>query len=88
MTFIVKGKADPPPDKSYHPATDRRYTDANPEYRKSYHETMERVKDMDPRLLAPERRWTIKAMRFQGKTPKLVAKSAAIRAAMTAEINR
>jgi len=27
-------------------------------------------------------------MRFQGKTPELVAKAAAIRAAMTKEINR
>jgi hypothetical protein len=88
VTFIVKGKAEPAPDKSYKPATDRRYMDSNPEYRKAFHETMERVKRMDPKELAPVRRMTIKAMRFQGKTPALVGKCAAIRAAMTEEINR
>jgi hypothetical protein len=76
------------PDKSYHPATDKRFTDANPEFRKAYHETMERARQTDVRRLAPERRLLIKAMRYQGKTPALVAKAAAIRAAMTAEINR
>lgn len=59
----------------------------SPEYRKHFNETMERVKKLDPRVLAPERKLMIKAMRFQGKIPKLVAKSAAIRRAMEMEIN-
>ena len=63
------------------------YSLDSPEYRKSYMETMERVKNMDPRQLSPERRLMIKAMRFQGKTPKLVGKCAAIRRAMEMEIN-
>jgi hypothetical protein len=81
MHFIVRGK-------ETNGATDKRYTLDNPEFRKSYMETMERVRKMDPKAIAPERRLMIKAMRFQGKTPALVAKSAAIRAAMTKEINR
>ena len=64
------------------------YSDDNPRYRKAYHETLERVSKLDPRLIAPERRMMIKAMRFQGKTPELVAKAAALRASMTKEINR
>jgi len=88
VTFIVRRKPDAMPDKSYKPATDRKYTDANPKFRKAYHETMERARNTDVRKLAPERRLLIKAMRFQGKTPELVGKAAAIRAAMTAEINR
>jgi hypothetical protein len=80
MEFIIHGK-------EQIGGTYRRYSMDNPEFRKSYNETMERVAKMDPRKLAPERRLMIKAMRFQGKLPKLVAHSAAIRAAMTKEIN-
>ena len=64
-----------------------RFSDADPRYRKAFGETMERVFHLDPKALAPERRLLIKAMRFQGKTPELVARAAAIRAAMTKEIN-
>jgi hypothetical protein len=63
------------------------YSPDNPEYRKSYEETMERVRKENPRDLAPDRRRAIHLMRFVGKTPALVAKSAAIRAVMSKEIN-
>ena len=57
-------------------------------FRKSFLETMEKVEKMDPKVLAPQRRLLIKATHFQGKTPELIGKCAAIRAAMTREINR
>jgi hypothetical protein len=64
------------------------YSDENPEYRRTFGETLEKIEGMHPRDLSPERRLAIKQMRFQGRRPELVAKSAAIRAYMTKEINR
>jgi hypothetical protein len=78
--FIVKGKEE---QKN----VSRTYSDSNPRFRKAYHETMEKVAHSDPKELAPQRRWNIKAMRFQGKTPELVAKARAIYDAMSKEIN-
>ena len=64
------------------------YSDENPAFRKAYHETLEQIEGRHPRSLSPERRLEIKKMRFQGKKPELVARSAAIRDYMTKEINR
>ena len=81
MEIIIRGNKEGPNVPNL-------YSDADPRYRKAYYETLERVSKLDPKTIAPERRMMIKAMRFQGKTPELVAKAAAIRAAMTKEINR
>jgi len=67
---------------------DPKYSMQNPEYRRAYGEAREKVDGMRPRDMSPLRRFAIKQMRFQGKRPGLVAKSQAIRDAMSEEINR
>ena len=64
------------------------YSNDNPEYRRAFGEAREKHEHTHPRTLSPERRLAIKQMRFQGKRPELIAKSAAIRALMEEEINR
>jgi hypothetical protein len=64
------------------------YSEANPEYRKSFNETMDRARKMKPDTILAQRKWVIKAIRFQGKTPELVARAAALRTAASEEINR
>jgi hypothetical protein len=79
MYFTVHGKEER--------NVSRFYTDDNPRFRKAYHETMEKVANIDPKVLAPQRRMNIKAMRFQGKTPELMGKAKAIYDRMVKEIN-
>jgi hypothetical protein len=80
MYFIIRGKGE---QKN----VSRTYSEANPKFRKAYHETLEKIANKDPKELAPERRWNIKAMRFQGKTPELIGKARAIYDRMSKEIN-
>ena len=86
MTIIVKNREKPFVKPDPRPGAGD-YSMSNPEYRKSWGETMERIQGLTPREMSPVRRFAIKKMRFQGKTPKLVAESAAIRYAMTKEVN-
>ena len=79
MYIIVRGEKD---------NTRERYSERNPEYREAFGRTQDRLAKMHPRDLSPLRRLAIKQMRFQGKRPDLVAKSAAIRQLMEREINR
>jgi hypothetical protein len=87
MTFIVKNREKPPVKTDPKPGTGD-YSNSNPAYRKAYGETMEQIKGLTPREMSPVRRFVIKKTRFQGKTPELIAEAAAIRAAMSKEINR
>jgi hypothetical protein len=87
MTIIVKNKEKPPFKPDPRPGVGD-YSMSNPEYRKAYGETMDRIQGLTPRQMSPVRRFAIKKMRFQGKTPGLVGESAAIRAAMSKEVNR
>jgi hypothetical protein len=87
MTFIVKNHEKPPQKHDPLPGTGD-FSMSNPEYRRAYGETLERIQGLTPREMSPVRRFAIKKMRFQGKKPELVAESAAIRAAMSREINR
>jgi hypothetical protein len=84
MEFIIRGSVKT--DKDIKPGTGK-YSNSNPAFRKAYYETMERARNTDPRKLAEARRLAIKQMRFQGKTPELVAKSAALRMAISDEVN-
>jgi hypothetical protein len=87
MHFYIKSK-EPTVDKEMKAATDKRYTMENPAFRRAYNEAMERYGNTDLRKLSPERRLAIKQMRFQGKTPELIAKSRAIREIMVEEVNK
>lgn len=87
MTIIVKKREKPPEKHDPLPGTGD-YSMSNPEYRKSWGETLERIQGLTPREMSPVRRWAIKKTRFQGKTPKLIAEAAAIRYAMSQEVNR
>ena len=87
MTIIVK-QHEKPPVKSDPKSGVGDYSMSNPAYRKAYGETLERIKGLTPREMAPVRRFAIKKTRFQGKHPELIAEAAAIRAAMSREINR
>lgn len=64
------------------------YSDENREYRNSFNEAREAFEKADPRDLSAVRRLAIKKMRYQGKSPKLVAEAAAVRECMEKEINR
>ena len=87
MTIIVKHPEKPPQKHDPLPGTGD-YSMSNPAYRKAYGETLERIKGLTPREMSPLRRFAIKKTRFQGKKPELIAESAAIRAAMSKEVNR
>lgn len=87
MTIIVKKHEKPPEKHDPLPGTGM-YSESNPEYRRAYGETLERIQGMTPREMSPVRRFAIKKTRFQGKTPALIAEAAAIRAAMSKEVNR
>jgi len=64
------------------------YSRDNPSYRRAFDEMTEKISGMRPRDMAMMRRLELKKMRFQGKKPELVAKAAAIRMAITEEVNR
>ena len=87
MIFIVKHHEKPPFKPDPRPG-EGDYSLSNPAYRRSYGETMERIQGLTPREMSPVRRLAIKKTRFQGKTPALIAEAAAIRAAMSKEVNR
>lgn len=63
------------------------YSDENPEYRKSYHETQEKLKGKHPKELAMERRRAIVGTRYFKKDPISIARAAAVRSLMEHEIN-
>ena len=64
------------------------YSQSNPKFRRAFGEMQEQVQKLSPREMSPVRRFEIKKMRFQGKLPELVARSAAVRYAMSREVNR
>lgn len=79
MYFIVRNKEELNVRKEY--------TDENPAYRKTFHETQEKLKGRHPKELAAERRWAIKGTRYFRKDPESIARAAAIRDLMEHEIN-
>jgi hypothetical protein len=87
MTIIIKNHEKPPFKPDPRPGVGD-YSMSNPEYRRAYGETMEKIANLSPRQMSPVRRFAIKKTRFQGKTPALIAEAAAIRAAMSREVNR
>lgn len=60
----------------------------DPEFQKHYHDTQDFYAKENPKDLSPVRRLAIKKMRYQGKTPRLLAEAKAIRDLMEREINR
>lgn len=87
MEFIIRGrkvvtvKPDPRPGVGA-------YSRDNPAYRRAYEEALEQAAGMRPRDMAMARRLEMKKMRFQGKKPELIARAAALRMAITEEVNR
>jgi len=78
--FIVRDKDEPQ-------GVRREYSDANPDYRKAYHETREELAHKEPKELALLRRQAIRRSRYYRKDPQSIAEAAAIRKLMEKEIN-
>jgi len=78
--FIVRNKEE-------HPEVRREYTEENPAYRRTFHETREKLKGRHPKELALERRRAIAGTRYFHKDPESIARAAAIRDLMEHEIN-
>jgi len=64
-----------------------KYTQDNPEYQKSYQETIDRYKGLHPRDIAAKRRFAIQKSRFQDRSPETIGEAAACRRLMETEIN-
>ena len=78
MYIIVRNKKDYPYD----------YSDSNPEYRRAYGEAQERASECkELRGAAAQRRWAIKKMRFQGRTPELIAEARGTRHFIEKQVN-
>ena len=80
MYFIVR-------DKDEHTEVRKEYSDANPAFRKVYHETCEEFEHKEPKELARLRRQAIRRSRYYNKDPQSIAEAAAIRRLMEKEIN-
>jgi len=77
MYIIVRNKQRYPHD----------YSESNPEYRRAYGEAQEQASEGRLKDAAAKRRWAVKKMRFQGRTPELVAEARGFRHYIERQIN-